>query len=215
MLHTHILVTTFLSLCSTTDIWYAQGRKDTDMATVSRNLSIMTLRKAYESRLYLLHCLLHRTEILQLITVTHLWLLSPSQSHDLLVGKTKRQNLRHQESSHSGHWNSMQRLSITFIAGVFESGIIVILVQDDNIYLTYSNAWFRCLICCCHSNRIFPLLFSIKYLKSCQNSWKQIPESEKIMRLMIFCIEMFVCQYTEIQSNRLSNVNFRIKDLKI
>lgn len=112
-----------------------------------------------------------------------LWLQSPSRSHGLLPGKTKPKNLRHHVGSHSGHWNSIQWLSITFIVGVFKSGIIVILVQDDNIYLTHSNEWFRCLICCCHSDRIFPLFFSIKYLNSCQNSWKQIKyQRVKILR---------------------------------
>lgn len=101
-------------------------------------------------------------------------LATTTQSQSLLPTQTKSKNRRHQVSSQSRHWNAIQWLSITFIVGVFKSGIIVILVQNDNIYLTYSNEWFCCLVCCCHSDRIFPLFFSIKYLNSCQNSWKQI-----------------------------------------
>lgn len=69
-LHAHMLITTFTSPCSTTDTWYTQVRKDIDTAIVSRSFPITTLRKAYQSRLYLLHCTLHRITILQLIKVS-------------------------------------------------------------------------------------------------------------------------------------------------
>lgn len=63
---------------------------------------------------------------------------------------------------------NLHQYLLTLISDVLKLGIVVILVQDEDVQLTNANQWVSCLVGGSHCHRILPLAFAVKF-PGCHN----------------------------------------------